>query len=179
MEPETFKPFDSGQGPEARARAVARLRNGRCEHRQARRPDAPAAKAAAADVPINGRIVNLEGQPVAGVSVKVNQVLVPKSDDLTPWLDGVKKGEPPWIAHRHIDQDRERARPSDARGDHRSRTAGSGSKASVPIGSSGLELQGGTIAYTTIDVVTRKIDPFPAGGLCQQARPGKANDLWG
>ena len=45
-----------------------------------------------ADVPINGRIVDLEGQPIAGVSVKVTSVLFPKSDDLTPWLEGSQEG---------------------------------------------------------------------------------------
>ena len=55
-----------------------------------------------ADVPITGRIVDLEGRPVAGVSVKVDGCQGPKTGDLTPWIEAVKKGEPPWIAYGHI-----------------------------------------------------------------------------
>ena len=39
----------------------------------AKRVDAPAVKAAPAAVPINGRIVDREGQPVAGVAVKASR----------------------------------------------------------------------------------------------------------
>ena len=58
---------------------------------------------ATADVPITGRIVDLEGQPVAGVSVKVGGVQGSKSGDLTAWIEAIKKGEPPWIAYPHIE----------------------------------------------------------------------------
>ena len=43
----------------------------------------------------------------------------------------------------------------------------------------GLELQGGTIAYTTIDVATRKMDPIPAAGFSEHARAGARDDLRG
>ncbi len=67
-----------------------------------KRVEPPAAQAPPADVPINGRIVDLEGRPVAGVSVTVASVQGPKTGDLTPWIEGVKKGDPPWIAYRHL-----------------------------------------------------------------------------
>jgi hypothetical protein len=50
----------------------------------AKRIEAPAAQAHPADVPITGRIVDLEGRPVVGVPVKVELVRGPKSGDLTP-----------------------------------------------------------------------------------------------
>ena len=84
-----------------------------------RKDDPPVAKGATAGVPITGRIVNLEGQPVAGVLVKVESVLVPKSDDLTPWIVGVKGGEPPWVAARAHRWGQERPRPDRTRGDNR------------------------------------------------------------
>ncbi len=63
---------------------------------------APAAKEKA-DVPIRGRIVDLEGRPIAGVNVTTGSFLVPKSGDLSSWLDAVRRGEPPWVAAKHID----------------------------------------------------------------------------
>lgn len=57
------------------------------------------------DVPIRGRILNLEGKPIAGVRVRVNdleplnqaQLYVPRSDDLTNWLAALKANKKdPW-----------------------------------------------------------------------------------
>ena len=56
-------------------------------------------------MPINGRIVDLEGRPVPGVVVKVESVQVPKEGDLTSWIEAVKKGEPPWTVYRYIDHE--------------------------------------------------------------------------
>jgi RNA polymerase sigma factor (sigma-70 family) len=38
------------------------------------------------DVPILGRIVNLEGKPIAGVTVRPFQIAVTEKEDLSPWL---------------------------------------------------------------------------------------------
>jgi RNA polymerase sigma factor (sigma-70 family) len=38
------------------------------------------------DVPIQGRVVDLEGKPIAGVRVHATQLIVPKDEDLGPWL---------------------------------------------------------------------------------------------
>jgi RNA polymerase sigma factor (sigma-70 family) len=38
------------------------------------------------DVPIRGRVLNLEGKPVAGVTARVTSFRVPTAADLTPWL---------------------------------------------------------------------------------------------
>jgi hypothetical protein len=46
------------------------------------------------DVPITGRIVDLEGRPIAGVSVRVLAVTRAKGGNLTPWLEAVERGEP-------------------------------------------------------------------------------------
>ena len=131
----------------------------------------PTAQAAVTDVPINGRIVDLEGRPVAGVSVKVESVRIPKSDDLTPWLEGVKKGEPPWVVARHIDWERKApetaAREATTDADGRFRLAGFGAERAVSLG-----FRGDTIAYTTIDVVTRTTDPVQARGFSDNHGPG-------
>jgi RNA polymerase sigma factor (sigma-70 family) len=53
------------------------------------------------DVPLQGRILNLEGKPVAGATVRINDLLYfPKNGDLTPWLEALKAGKAhPDMAH--------------------------------------------------------------------------------
>src|SRR5262249_21268617 len=46
------------------------------------------------DVPIKGRVIELEGRPVAGVTIEVGRL---EQNDLNPWLDKAKKG---WSGHR-------------------------------------------------------------------------------
>ena len=163
MEPETFKPFDLAKDLKLETGQVLDL--GGFDVSTGKRVKAPqVATSTQADVPITGRIVDLEGRPVAGVSVKVGEVLIPKSDDLRPWLEGVKKGEPPWVASKHIDDSHKASEKATRRAttdqDGRFRLEGFGADRVV-----GLELEGGTIAYKTIDVVTRKMDPIPAQGF--------------
>ncbi|APW63706.1 carboxypeptidase regulatory-like domain-containing protein [Paludisphaera borealis] len=121
-------------------------------------------KSLAVDVPITGRIVDLEGRPVAGVVVKIGGVKIPKGDDLSAWIEGVKKGEPPWVVARLIDWDRKtpdvEGREAKTDADGRFRFDGLGMERVV-----GLSLRGETIAYTTLDVVSRKTGPIPAKGF--------------
>jgi RNA polymerase sigma factor (sigma-70 family) len=42
------------------------------------------------DVPVRGRILNLEGKPIAGVTVSVTAIKAPPGGSLTPWLEAVK-----------------------------------------------------------------------------------------
>ncbi len=42
------------------------------------------------DVPVRGRILNLEGKPLAGVTVHVAGLSVPANGDLTPWLKAIE-----------------------------------------------------------------------------------------
>jgi hypothetical protein len=53
------------------------------------------------DVPIRGRVLNLEGKPVAGVTVRIDDlVYFPNKGDLTPWLEALKAGQAtPDLAH--------------------------------------------------------------------------------
>jgi RNA polymerase sigma factor (sigma-70 family) len=42
------------------------------------------------DVPINGEIVDLQGRPIAGATVRVLQISAAPKEDLGPWLEAVK-----------------------------------------------------------------------------------------
>jgi protocatechuate 3,4-dioxygenase beta subunit len=42
------------------------------------------------DVPITGQIVDLEGKPIAGVTLRVQQINAAPGEDLGPWLDAVR-----------------------------------------------------------------------------------------
>src|SRR5207244_3136870 len=94
-----------------------------------------------------------------------------KSGDLTPWIEAVKKGEPPWIAYRHLDGDvkipEDVRREATTDKDGRFRFEGLGGEHVV-----GLTIQGERVAYTTIDVVTRKTEPIPARGFPDTHGPG-------
>jgi beta-lactamase regulating signal transducer with metallopeptidase domain len=163
MEPETFKPFMLAR--DLTLEPGQALDFGTIDVNTGQRvKDTAPAKATREDMPITGRIIDLEGRPVAGVSVKVGDVLIPKSDDLGPWLECVKKGEPAWVARNHIDDSRKASekatRQATTGQDGRFRLEGFGPDRVV-----GLELEGGTIAYAAIDVATRRMDPFPAQGF--------------
>ena len=54
------------------------------------------------DLPVTGRLVNLEGQPLAGVKVECGELSMPKGKDLSSWVDAVRSGEPPSTAVRHL-----------------------------------------------------------------------------
>jgi hypothetical protein len=137
-------------------------------------PEQPAAvkddpgKAAARDVPITGRIVDLEGRPVPGVTVQIDSINKAKGGDLTPWLEAVRRGEPPWVAYRHLEEDKEKLSAkaeTDSQG--RFRLEGLGAETCVT-----LSIEGPAVAYTTLDVVTRRIEPFPARGFTNFFGPG-------
>ena len=59
------------------------------------------------DLPVRGRVVDLEGRPVAGAGVKLSDLRTAAGDDLSAWIDGIKAGELPWTvydkARRSID----------------------------------------------------------------------------
>src|SRR5262249_23637081 len=113
-------------------------------------------KAAARDVPITGRIVDLEGRPIPGVTVQVDSTYKAKGGDLTPWLEAVRRSEPPWVAYRHLEEDKEKPSgkaETDAQG--RFRIEGLGAEKVVY-----LFIEGPTVAHTQVPVVTRRIEPF-------------------
>jgi beta-lactamase regulating signal transducer with metallopeptidase domain/protocatechuate 3,4-dioxygenase beta subunit len=131
----------------------------------------PTPHAKLADVPIVGRIVDLEGRPVPGVRVKIEGYRCPKSGHLDEWLAGVKTGSPPWVTANVIDW--EKRIPENAtkeavtNEDGRFRLEGVGAERNVE-----LELRGDPIALNRIEVVTRRMAPLPAPGFGNQYGPG-------
>jgi len=125
-------------------------------------------KVAARDVPITGRIVDLEGRPVAGVTVQVGETLKAKEGDLSPWLEAVRGGEPPWVAYRYLEEDNDK--PSGkAETDAQGRFRIEGLRAERVVT---LSIEGPTVAHTHVQVVTRRVEPFPAVGFPNTHGPG-------
>ncbi|HUY90176.1 MAG TPA: carboxypeptidase regulatory-like domain-containing protein [Pirellulales bacterium] len=110
----------------------------------------------AADVPITCRIVDTEGKPVGGVSVRVGSICAGKDGNLDGWLAAVRNGEFRWTAARHFEDDElpqfDAWPPRAATGnDGRFRIDGIGRERKVE-----LSFAGPTIAYQRAAVVTRK-----------------------
>jgi RNA polymerase sigma factor (sigma-70 family) len=53
------------------------------------------------DVPITGRILDLQGKPIAGVQVRVEELCMPSTGDLTPWLDALQANKLDGMAIQH------------------------------------------------------------------------------
>jgi protocatechuate 3,4-dioxygenase beta subunit len=132
---------------------------------------APAAKAKVADMPITGRVVDLEGRPVAGVSIRVDYARGPKSGDLAPLIASLRKGDPDENVYRHVDERIELPKAirleatSDA--DGRFRLEGIGGERLVS-----LSFRGDAIAFETIEVMTRRSEPIATKGFHSQYGPG-------
>ncbi|MGH7139288.1 MAG: M56 family metallopeptidase [Pirellulales bacterium] len=112
------------------------------------------------DVPVAGRVLDLEGRPVAGARVSLLDIKSSKGDDLSGWLDSIKRGEVNWAAARHLESllpeyeaPGALAVVTDAAGRYRVNGIG---RERVAM----LRFTGPTIAYTEIDVVTRRVKPF-------------------
>ena len=56
------------------------------------------------DTPITGQVVNLEGKPVPGATLRVMQINAAPNEDLGPWLEAVtgKKGTSLELAQKHV-----------------------------------------------------------------------------
>ncbi len=54
------------------------------------------------DTTIRGRIIGLEGQPISGVTVNIEDIWVPREGNLDAWLSAVENEEPAWTAVKHL-----------------------------------------------------------------------------
>ncbi len=129
------------------------------------------AEAALREVPVNGRIVDLQGRPIAGVTVRVSSITRARGGDLTPWLEAVRRGEPPSVAVRQLDDWEEGSRRILG-------TIETDPQGRIPLGELDAEsvvhlsIEGPTIAYNTFTVVTRRMEPIAARGFASTFGPG-------
>jgi beta-lactamase regulating signal transducer with metallopeptidase domain/protocatechuate 3,4-dioxygenase beta subunit len=169
MKSDPFQPFELAEKLNVEPGQVVDL--GTFDVTTGKRVQTPVAQAGLADVPIAGRIVDLEGRPVAGVSVTVGSVHGPKTGDLTAWIDAVTKGAPPWTAYGHLGANvkipEAFRRDYTTDNDGRFRIVGLGRERVVK-----LNFKGDTVAFTSIDVVTRTTERFRAPGFPDTHGPG-------
>jgi beta-lactamase regulating signal transducer with metallopeptidase domain/protocatechuate 3,4-dioxygenase beta subunit len=115
------------------------------------------------DLPVSGRIVNLQGQPVAGVLIQLNEIMEPEQGDLSSWISAVKgsKGEPYHTEAVNLTRKlwlRGSGLPNPVTTDRAGRFSihGIGRERLIRLKLSGL-----TIQTKEISVLTRASEPFP------------------
>ncbi len=119
----------------------------------------PTLKLVPDDAPISGRIVDLEGNPIAGVRVRVGDIYNGKEGNLDGWLQAVRHGEFPWTAARYLGD----SLPQFDAWPPRAVTAEDGRFMIHGIGRERrvqLTLNGATIAYQQVTAVTRPCKPL-------------------
>ena len=113
------------------------------------------------EVPIHGRVVDLEGKPVAGVNVRLLQVREPKDgQNLSPWLETIKSGA---MINGQIEKLGRTCPGVDDPADALVTTDRDGRFTFRGIGAERdgrFELRGESIAYRQLDVATRDMKPL-------------------
>ncbi len=112
------------------------------------------------DIPIKGRVIDLEGRPVAGTSVIVSKLRLSKGEDLTKWLSSIKAGEFRETAdkhawHRVVTKLIGIPEKVTTRNDGSFEIHGIGKECIVT-----LEFGDEKVAFQKVIVVTRKMKPF-------------------
>ncbi len=117
-------------------------------------------KLAVDNVPIEGRVIDLEGNPVVGATIEVGNIAEPKGGSLDAYLAAIKSGQAISTAYRHIDESLPHSdvQPwpkvvTDA--DGRFRLTGLGRERRVI-----LHVSGPTIVTKSIDAATRIMEPI-------------------
>jgi protocatechuate 3,4-dioxygenase beta subunit len=106
------------------------------------------------DVPIQGRLLDLEGSPVSGATVEIQSISGRSSDELRRFLKTVREGlYAARLLTKTIPPDDRPRITTDA--DGRFRVANVGKDRVV-----GLVFRGETIAYSEVTVVTKEIQPM-------------------
>ncbi|WP_146446526.1 M56 family metallopeptidase [Botrimarina colliarenosi] len=115
------------------------------------------------DVPIRGKVVDLEGNPLAGVTVAVCNVAATDDESLDAWLAAINRGEWFWRAIDKHFKRRTRQHPP-----HAAAEVTTNAKGEFVITGVGRErkvrvaLSGPTIAYTLATIITRDTEPLIA-----------------
>jgi beta-lactamase regulating signal transducer with metallopeptidase domain len=113
------------------------------------------------EVPIHGRVIDLEGKPVEGVNVRLLYVREPKDgQDLGPWLATIKSGaminaQVQTLGRTCPAADEPAGAPVITDRDGRFTFRGIGAERDAR-----LELRGDSIAYRQLDIATRDVKPM-------------------
>ncbi len=106
------------------------------------------------DVPVLGRVVDLEGRPVAGATIRTTTAWVPPGDDLSPWIEGARdRGKSVWHGLEQIPLELAAATGPDGR----FRLDGIGRERVVD-----LMISGPGIATSMTFAMTRAVPSFPS-----------------
>ena len=111
------------------------------------------------DLPIRGRVVDLEGNPIVGFKVKIGEVSASKNEDISSWLARIKTGEPPWTVWQHA------ARHTENRLINFPESVTTDDKGWLNIAGMGKErlaelvFEGENVAHQAVTVVSRNIEP--------------------
>jgi beta-lactamase regulating signal transducer with metallopeptidase domain len=121
-------------------------------------PDRPITLQLVPDLPVNGRVIDVEGKPVAGLVVEVGDLRAAKDENLAPWIAGIKEGQLPWTA---VDLAPKEIEPPIAGVPKQVSTDQQGRFEIHGVGRErhfGLKFQSETVAHREFDVVTRKME---------------------
>ncbi len=106
------------------------------------------------DLPILGRVVDLEGRPIAGASIRTTTAWVPPGDDLSAWIEGARdRGDSVWVGLDQTPLELAAATGPDGR----FRLDGIGRERVVD-----LLISGPGIATATTFAMTRAVPSFPS-----------------
>ncbi|HEV3137918.1 MAG TPA: M56 family metallopeptidase, partial [Pirellulales bacterium] len=115
----------------------------------------------AADEPIEGRIIDLEGRPLAGVKVRATSVAYRSSGDLKSWLEALRRGESYFEIEEQYGVDHFIATDSaplaitaETGADGRFRLQGIGKNRTA-----GLRIEGAGIVTADLQVITMSTEP--------------------
>ena len=129
------------------------------------------------DRPIRGRVVDLEGNPVSGVSIKVNGLQASHNGDLSKWIEVVRAGETPQTAYTHASRfvtlraaGIETELTTDAEGRFELRNIGRERLV-------GLEAVGERAAFESFRVVTRELEPLTMSIFADETMPVYGSDF--
>ena len=111
------------------------------------------------DLAITGRLLDLEGRPLAGVTVACDRLRIPTGEDLSAWIAAVKHGDSSLEDQKHFRgtfwPEVAGLTPQQTDADGRFRLAGIGRERALD-----LVLEGPRVARTQVTVVTRPMAPL-------------------
>ncbi len=126
------------------------------------------------DVPIEGRIVNLEGRAVSGASIRPRRILEPERGDLSAWAlaakngkEGAIKSEQTYLTHTISAEGSGLTATFTSDAEGRFSIRGIGRERVIE-----LEIAGPTVQTKQICVLTRTVNPF-------QVNAGPGSPDWG